>query len=85
MTKLAQAMNPAPVPPQPAAPPPKPSLDFEPMVEEADKGKETMRGGLSTAMIMAIQAIYAEEARQPGQQVNGQNVGLKPGWGGSGR
>lgn len=88
MTKLEAAMNPPPVAPPMAAPPaeaPKPKLDFAPMVEEADKSKESMRGGLSSAMIATIQAIYAQEAQQPGQPVNGQNVGLKPGWGGSGR
>ena len=83
MNKLNAAISP--MPPAPAAPPQKPGLDFQPMVEEADKSKETMRGGLSAAMIATIQAIYAQEAQQPGQPVNGQNVGLKPGWGGSGR
>jgi hypothetical protein len=86
MNKLNAAITQAPPPAVPGAPPAqKPKLDFAPMVEEADKSKEKMRGGLSAAMIAIIQAIYTQEAQQPGQPVNGQNVGLKPGWGGSGR
>jgi hypothetical protein len=88
--KLKSALQPQPIPqmatPSPGAPAPKPSLDFQPMVETATKEHDKKRGGLSSAMINVIQAVYAQEAQQQGARgIQPPALGMQPGWGGEGR
>ena len=84
MTPLTNAIQPQPA--QPPPPPPKPRLDFQGMVKDATKGKNRTRGGLSSAVIIMIQSVYAQEIAQAGKSAPGEAPpGLEPGWGGQGR
>ena len=87
MNQLSNALTPPPqAPTPPPAPPPKPKVDFQPMVTDAAKGKENSRGGLSSAIVMLIQTMYAQEIAQAGKSQPGYPTsGLSSGWGGSGR
>ena len=61
---------------------PTPKVDFTPLLK-----KKSTKGGLSVALVTAIQQIYAQETQKQQQGANGQppQVALNSGWGGAGR
>ena len=76
MTNIGNTLQPQ-AAPLSAAPPPKPGLDFKPMVQDATKENDKSRGGLSSAMILMLQNLYVQQAQQA-QPVQSPNNDLNP-------